>query len=691
MKRMLKRYLSLVALFSVAGFLGTTSHGYFRIRSQSFDSANFLVGVTDKIFLYDMGGFYGTFNFKFEYDKSFKGGRIARCLFGDALIPTTTTSSTVTSCNTSCNTDCNTNDCCNQELLIQGSCVASRSSNALLAEYFGLPTDFSSRVTFCPSIENFLFDFTFFAGFDEWLCGLWFYAHAPVVHARWKLNAREQIIAPGTNDYEAGYFSSAVVPRANLLNSFGEYASGMAPSLTGGVTYEGLKYSRFATTTSTTANCDDDCNTDCNRLSDTKLSDIHLSLGWNFWQDEDYHVGLGILFVAPTGTRVDNTNIFAPQIGNGHHFELGGVLTAHYTFWRGCDWDRSFSFHLFGQVTHMFKTCQIRSFDLCNSNCTKNGMSKYMLAEQMGALTVADSLRGNATETVGDAAVPGDGYTTATLQFQDKFVPVANLTTKSVDVSVGAQGDITALFNYTSCNFGWDFGYKFYGRTCEKFDCNPSVFAGLTNSYALKGDAYVYGFTRAVAVDDTITTTDPVALSATQSNACITGGLNLATITSCTSTDLDLATSIATLRRNPNIDNPEFAYGAAESLLSQPVAVATSAADLALAGIAQTRTSIQAVTLADANVAFNDARTKDATHTLFTHFNWNWDDYDCWLPYLGVGAKVEFAGNKNCGNTTSCSVTNTANCFSNTNCSDSCRRCGLTQWGVWIKGGVSFN
>ena len=718
MKRMLKRYLSLVALFSVAIFSSSANANYFRIRSQSFDSANWLVGITNQINLFDMGGFYGTFNFKYEYNRNFRGQNITQCMFGNALVGTGndllngSSSNFIGSngnfnCNTGCNTDCN--DCCNGRLLIQGSCAVDRNAKALLADYFGLPTDFKSEISFCPRIEQHIFDFSFYAGLDEWLCGLWFMAHAPIVHAKWDLNARENVTTPGVAAYPAGYFAPAAVPRSSLLNSFCEYQSGLTPTLNGGVTFDALNQCQFKCSSGN--NCNTNCETNCssNCKSETKLSDIHLGLGWNFWQDEDYHVGLGVLFVAPTGTRADNSCLFKPQIGNGHHFELGGILTAHYTLWRGCDWDQHFSFHVWAQVTHMFKECQVRCFDLCNTDCNVNGLSRYMLAQQLGPVTPAGTLLGNPTpldsDTIG-GVIPETGFTASNLQFANRFVPLANLLSRRVEVSVPVQGDITLLFNYTSCNFSWDFGYKFYGRSCEDFDCKPTFFTN-TNiaanaTLALKGDAYVFGFPREDGSLVT-TTTPPVALAATQSTACITGGNNFAD--GCGAD----AAAFAQLQRNPGIDNPQFAYttigGLNVPLLAQPIAAPGVPEG---SPSTQTRTSIQPVLLSDqaaagvngTRVDVNGQRTKDRTHTIFTHLSYEWNDWDCWVPYLGVGAKVEFAGNNcdnnNCGSLNSCStngcLTNgcsTNGCFDD--CNDNCKRCGLTQWGVWIKGGVSFN
>ena len=83
-----------------------------------------------------------------------------------------------------------------------------------------------------------------------------------------------------------------------------------------------------------------------------------------------------------------------------------------------------------------------------------------------------------------------------TAQFANVFTPVANLTTIPVDVSYAVQGEVILKFAYTHCNFQWDLGYDFWGRSCAKIckrcDCCDNGFQD--NVWGLKGDAFVFGF-----------------------------------------------------------------------------------------------------------------------------------------------------------------------------------------------------
>lgn len=646
MKQIRKTYLSIGAMLS-ACLMVSPSMANVRIRSQSVDSARELVGWTDKINLFGKGGYYGTFAITPEYTGSFNGKRIAKSLFGNAVSFTDVDSG-------SCATDCFDN---NQTAFfnVSGSKVANRGANDLLADYFGLPTDFASTVTLKPKIQNFILDFDAYWGLDEIACGLWFRIHAPLVYANWKLNLSEDVTAAGVNSYVAGYFAPTTVTRANMVTDFTSYLKGATPNLGSVVSFQPLQNQIIPAFTNTA-----DCNTDCGKVNSgslhkTRLSDIQAVLGWNFWQDEDYHVGLGIRAAAPTGTRITSKYLFEPQIGNGHHWEVGGMFTSHYTFWRNADDSRAWGLYVDLNLTHLFGTNQCRTFDLCG----RGDNSKYMLAEALG-LPIVDGLTGNPA-----AGTPGSGYTAPTEVFQNLFTPVANISTASVNVSIPVQTDLTVLFNYRHCDYSWDFGYNFWATSCEKIKpCINSnrLFFG-NNVYALKGDASVYGFAAEATSPSTIVN---VPLSATESLATIHSGTNLALFGS-SAVELD----------NPGIDNPQFAY-AQGAVTPNTVNYDT---------VNQTRTSIQPVLLGADDINYASARTSGISHKIFTHFSHTWADR-CYQPYLGIGAKVEFA-NHSSGCSTATSATDCALSCQQT--CVSCHQASISEWGIWLKGGLSFN
>ena len=544
-----------------------------------------------------------------------------------------------------------------------------------LADYFGLPSDFQSTIRLAPSIKNVIVDFSFYWGLDNCYEGMYFRVHAPLVHAQWKLDYCEDVINEGIQDYNAGYFAPNIVPRQNLLRSFEEYISeGKVPTLNSGVFFESLRFSKWAVS-------------DCNRqLKTTRLSDIQLVLGWNYRQCEDYHLGINARASIPTGTRPKGEFLFEPVIGNGHHWEFGAGLTSHYTFWNDCECDQSLGAYVDLNVTHLFKTRQCRNFDLCNSPS-----SRYMLAERLGK--PVESLAGS-TLPITNGNVAEENLTSATEEFKSIFTPVANLTQSRVKVSAGIQLDLTTMLSYESGCYNFDFGYNLWYRGCEKISRDCSCPSPLENQqWGLKGDAQVFGFPLATGCTDnegqlqfTIEAAEP--LSATESKANIFAGTNRP----CEEPFND-----PTQRRNPNVDNAQFAYQTDETiaLLSSPNQSFATTCDEIRGD--QTKTSIQPKFILPTDVDCSAARTKGLTHKIFGNYSYAWNETECgWIPYCGIGAKAEFSAR---GDTVSNSCDeiciNEETCFTTptceTSCKNSCRQCALSEWGIWIKGGAAFN
>jgi len=593
MKRMLKGFFSLALLTSAAcSFAHSDSNPYFSIRSQSVNAARELVGWQTHINLFDKDCLYGSFSITPEYTRSFRSGRIAEYIFGDDV---TATSSKGT-------------------LAISGSQADNRGSHDWLADYFGLPTDFKSEVTFKPRIENFLVDFNLYLGLDEWMCGLYFRIHAPVVYTRWDLRATEAVSAAGVKDFAAGYMSNA----ANIANATlrKDFLTAVDGTNTFGDMKEALKYGKMSK----------------DRDTKTRLSDIEAALGWNFWQCEDYHFGLAIRGSAPTGNRANAEYLFEPIVGNGNHWTLGGGVSAHAVLWRGCDEDHFFGVWLDANITHLFRTKQTRSFDLKNKP-----NSRYALLAEMSS-TVANLFANPVDGDQADSVAPSH-------QYAGKLLPVINVTTFDVNVSIDVQVDAALKFSYYNCGFEADLGYNLWARSGEKFkQRDSSTFT--EKKYVLKGDSHVYGFAQIDA--GTALQGGPIALSASQNTSDIHGGKNFPS-----------GFVAADAIRNPGVDNAQFARIVADN---------TAGANI-LAGVGvggQTRTSKDPIFVKADDIDMS--KTPSAmSHKLFGNISYNWDDCEDWIPFLGVGGEIEWAGKYD---------SNYA---------------AVSQWGVWIKGGISFN
>jgi hypothetical protein len=540
--------------------------------------------------------------------------------------------------------DLQCNDCCDRTVLVQGSEVASRDSKAWLADYMYLNCEYDGSFCLNPLIQNVVVDLDFYLGLDEWVNGMYFRMYGPINWTKWDtqlcITDPETVL---TNSCSTGYFT----PSGDevLLDSMTDYFCGQSPATVSGVTFQGLRFAKMQSCSRTRAG----------------FADLRAELGWNFLQTEDYQLGIGMHVAAPTGNRRRAEFVMDPVVGNGNHWEIGGTVHGNYVFWRSEDESKHVGLYIDAVLSHMLKASEQRTFDLKNKD-----NSRYMLASKF-TKNVTNTLSGQPI-----AGVAGT-LTAATAQFANEYAPVANLTTTDVQISVGVQADIVAMLNFTSGAFSWDLGYNYWGRSCEDIKCpvvcspcNPDnlYLSANKDTWALKGDARMFGFAGA---DSVIALNDSQALSATQSKATIHGGTNATTV-DATLTDV--------AKQNGGVDNSQFAVvdpGPFVRLIHTPTTQGGFNADSD-----QIKTSIQPVFLNSSDIALQE--TKGQSHKLFTHLSYTWDR-DNWVPYLGIGGSGEFGQNdSNCD----------SDCDTSSNC-NSCIKCSLSQWSVWLKGGLSFN
>jgi hypothetical protein len=605
-------------------------------RSQSFhNELKNAVMDPDIQFMYD-AGFNSTFNLMFEYNHSFNSSNdISDCLFGPAAI-----------CLPGCDCDGETigiKIVGTHANTVTGSAKPNGTSD-LVADNFFLPKDFISTVTFEPSIENFNLHLQVYFGFDAWCTGLFARIYAPITISRWKLETCENIISKGTDtngSYAAGEIAPVAVPTANLYTSFLQYAQGTPLTLPGsaapvaaGPTVQALKYTRFG-----------GCNTD----TTVQLADLRAEFGWNFLIDEDYHLGIYAAGAAPTGNNCDTCKglLWGAKAGNGKYWELGGGITGHYTFWRSENCEHQLDFFVDATINHMFEHNEFRTFDLKDANCNNKPLSRYIIAEQL------------TTQITNNLSI---GETSPIYQFGAAYAPVANFSTQSVSVSFPVQADVMAKFVYTYCGFSWALGYDFWAQTCPHVEPNCSEFQDTfpINTWALRGDAHVYGFSFDSDFGGDIIQPIPATYNAT------------------TAFNIGTAFESGTpANANCGVDNS--AAGAAV-FFTDPITVAPFGVGNPIC-ISNPPVFIKESDLDICNV------TRGMSNSIFTELNYTWLERGCVVPYLGIGGRVEFGMNsENCVN-----VNPTVNNCNSCNECENCGTCTPTVWGVWIRGGLSFN
>ncbi len=604
-------------------------------RSQG-NNALKVAGLAEKVHIYDEGN-YVNVDGTLLYSRSFRSHEMAECLFGGDLH--------------------------GNSILIQGSGVANRDPQAWFADYFYLPPDYNASFCINPQIQNILVNLDLFVGLDNYVQGLYLRIYGPLTWSKWNLNFDEPCDISSTGSYSPGYFDAQAMLNPQLLHTFGEFAEGQSPQNTSGtaaqprvgVSFEGLQFAKIER---------------CARTR-TGFADLRFELGYDFLQSDDYHVGLNVQVVAPSGSRRKAEFAFDSVIGNGNHWEVGGGITAHYSFWRSQDEDRVGGLYIDASVTHINNAREQRTFDLCG-----RPNSRYMLAEKVNR--PVNFLRAGTTVTSqGTTTVPQ-------AQFQGVFTPVANLTTLDVNVRASIQANVIAMFNFSTPNWGFDVGYNFWARTCEKISldkqCCPNLCSDAPNTWALKGDARVFGYL--VAASAPLPQFEPVALSATECGATIHNGTNatVANIADCTGVDS---------LQNCGIDNPQFAFARGTTAGSLDQLLVHTAGSLVTSDAIKTSVQPKFINCCDINLQ----RTKGMSNTIFANLNYTWDR-ETWRPYLGIGGSIEFGKHTSvdCGATSvpDCSgscVDNSGCCSSSCSC---CMNCALSQWAVWLKGGVSF-
>ena len=572
---------------------------FFNNRSVSRNAARDLAGWTNYIHQDSSRDVvYGAFSITPEYSQSFNSHTIASALFGNNLIKNN----------------------CSSHLKISGSQVNNRSPHDLLADYFYLPSDFESTVHFKPTIDNFIIDLGFYLGLDAWAKGLYFWVHVPFDHTRWDLNITENVINPGVNNYVPGTFTPTTLNRGKLLNNFTEFVNGKQILETDAIIFEQLKFAYMSQ----------------DRLIKSRVAEIRTAIGWDFFTEYNYHAGFNGQVVFPTGLRPKGEFLFEPIVGNAHFWELGVGLNAHYTFWRNHDETRQLTAYTDINITHLFKTRQARTFDLISAG----QLSRYMLAMEL--ISPSTNLLAEGTPAIA--------------QFNNTFLPVANITALNVNVDIAVQADIVFMLNFTSNNWSYDIGYNYWGRSCENITLQP-IDSFTEHLYALKGDAQIFGFESG--------TTNAVALSATESRATIHSGTNFP----ATGTTNPIEIHNALL--NPHIDFPKKAT----TSTTPPVPLQYAPNNTVPADQINTSNPPVFITMNDVNTTCSGSR--GSSSKLFTHFSYTWSDKKELEPYIGFGGEVEFA--------------HTSNHKKNTCNNGTCPSASASQWGLWLKTGATFN
>ncbi len=607
------RYLILLMSISSAQLFGFGSQTFFGIRSQAVNAARDIVGIQRLIpYLYDHDDFIK--NPVQKKDKQQEDRPVQRWSEGrkksdqkpgmrDSDYECYTVFSATAQYGRSFHSDRIREFLfgCNKCLVFSGSRSADRGATDILADYFGLPADFKSTVQFNPVIENFVFDFNAFWGLDVVLPGLYIRLDMPIIHTRWDLKLCETVNNPGTDFHPAGYMGPVRLERNMLAENVRQAFHGV----TFGDVCDPLRYGKI-----------------CGAQSATHLGEMYVTLGWNYVEHTWWHAGVSLRTAIKTCGQSKAEYLFEPVAGNGGHWGLGAGFTGHIDCWK--DGDHKVALYGDLNIDHLFSSKQKRSYDL-----KKNGNgSRYMLIEQLRAPTY-DLLVGG---------VP------AQLQYQGCLMPAINQTTFDTRISIAAQLDCVLKFAYQYQGWEVDLGYNVYYRSAESCDGRVTL---PTNTFALKGDAQLYGF-------DSGDQNKRTPLNATESKATINAGQGVT----------NFSTSVV-IFDNVNVDSAAGATGALGANLEK----LTDADAIALGTVLaqQVFSSSTPLFLSDNDINGCSALLPKAfSNKFFVNVTHMWEDSPCITPYVAAGASAEFAATRAQKNS------------------------AASEWAIWIKGGFSY-
>ncbi|HLJ31526.1 MAG TPA: hypothetical protein VKU36_03760 [Candidatus Babeliales bacterium] len=582
-------------------------------RSQGFDTPRVISGWDTVSHCPTKDTFYSTYGFVIETMSSFRPERINQCLFGEDIVR-----------KGKCDTEWK------DFIIVSGSQTVNRAPQKdWLADYFGLPTDFKSLVRFRPRVNNVIVEAQSFFGFNNIKKGLYAEIFLPIVYTNWDLNIREAVIERGTNEYLPGYFNPEGAERSDLVSRFSHYISGNCLPKINDLIFDPLTQGKMSLCSLRAVHC----------------AELRINLGYDHFIHDIHHVGAKMQVAFPLGNRPRGEFLFEPIVGNQHHYELGLGATAHALVWENTETEEKVDFFVDITINHLFRSAQRRAFDLIGKP-----NSRYMLAEKMTPI-ITDNLSGN--------------QVTPFAQFDREVTSIVNFTTRDVVVAINLQADVALSLSYTHKTNYWTIGYNAWKRGCEHIsfrDCNTFP----ENTWALKGDAQVYGFIGEQQNPTDLPVGTPVALSATESGATINYGTNLPK-RGVSADPVERNLQIKNAIKNPGIDNPEPAFaGNDQYLVASPTNLSISN---------QINTSIQPKLISITDLDYNSASTSGFSHKLFTHFDHHIHTERRAEARIGLGSEIEFG--RQAGPPPAIG-------------DDKCINCALSFWGMWLKGSVCW-
>jgi len=487
----------------------------------------------------------------YRYNQAFDNNRIADCLFGTNV------------------------------LRFRGSKTPVHNTNDLLADNFGLAPNFFGTFILKPTIKNHIVDVTGLWRLGDYhpcLASAYFQINLSAVNSTWRLNACETHETASTETFSR-FPSCYMSPQE--VSAAGDIHTALSGDFLFGDMQTQWRFGRFI------------LNDNARENTDTKLANIDFFFGYDFLCCDYYHLSAALKLGLPTGTRPDGREVFSPIIGNGHHFELGAQIDAHYDLW--CCGDQSFVIYLNGCVSHLFKDTQWRTFDFKRSRRGESGvLSRYVLLKEFNENN----------------------------EYTGHLINAVNYTTRSIKSSFGVQGDASLRLLYYTCGWAFGVGYNIYGRSKESITgpCTTCREFDNTRRYGIKGVTGVC----AEASQDGVLLDIKRPLVATQSTVRAFNRRDIFDLVDNPVKLEDPETGTEFLAWDSPASGPNVVIAEDSLINGEPAPVLVSEKTIRFVGI-----------------------PAQITHKVFGHVDYQWSECQS-QPFVGLGGEAEFGHNGKC-------------------------------------------
>jgi hypothetical protein len=411
-------------------------------------------------------GIEADFFASYTYQRSIQNDQLATCLFGQ------------------------------RTKLFEGSLIEDRTPGALLADNFGIPRDFAGTATFTPLLQTNTIDFVLELRSSRF-CHWYAQVLAPIQHANWQISMCEKDITPDAvleTNFPAGYMSAdaCACVTDHALDGDSTFGDMHTPWSFGKMV--------FVSPSGDTAGAK------LLQADKTALANLEFRVGYDFISDYDAHIGGYVLLQAPTGSSLNPRYFFHPVVGEGQHWKIGAGITAHSQLWK--HGEHEFMAYLEGNLGHMFKKSQMRSFEFRGEGCC---MNRYMLLKEFDSFN----------------------------NFTGNLVNGIDFATRWAEVKINAVGEAKLELVYLKGRWQAALGYNLYGRMQEEVCIKSQPLAEIqaTKRYGFKGCAGDYYWQYPTQLVDGVEViaageAQAVPLNATQSNAtaCSCGSVDYAAL-----------------------------------------------------------------------------------------------------------------------------------------------------------------